>query len=265
MFRRRFVILITLFCFFVPSVQFSAYAGEEAVRVLSFQGEVKIFSPGSDKDTGCAVDKEIKAGDRIKTGEASHVEIAFDKQKMNIIRIEENSDVVVVLKGNEKIELANGMVYARLAKLPKGETFQVRTPCVVCGVRGTGWLTKTDQEETTVSTFENKVFVNGLKENGEPMEKTFWINEGYERRIKKFENPEKISRISDERLSKMREIMNIRKEVSQGESSGTWKKMDRAGEAESNREKQEEGKILKRDDKKLDEVRNKEEVEEFTP
>ncbi|MGD2279346.1 MAG: FecR family protein [Candidatus Omnitrophota bacterium] len=190
------VSIASAFCF--------ASASAETVRVLSFAGDVKITPAGKAQAAGCKADMLLGSGDRVETGRESYIEIAFDRRKKNVVRIEERSDVVIRL-ADEQIELVDGELYAVIERLERGDAFKVRTPCVVCGVRGTGWNAKTTEKESNVSVLRGEITVRGIKEDGSLMERSFIVREGFERRIKRFQRPEKMERIAERRFSKMME------------------------------------------------------------
>jgi hypothetical protein len=112
--------------------------------------------------------------------------------------------VAIKLEGPDKIELVDGEIFALLQNLEPGEVFRVRTPCATCGARGTGWRTATTGKATEVSVFEDQVFVRGIKKDGTAMEDQYTVKEGYETKIKKFDKPQKMRKISARRLAKMK-------------------------------------------------------------
>lgn len=203
---KRLSVFIICACVFICA-GLSASAIAETVIVMSYAGKVKITPAGKAKEILPSPNMVLKAGDRIKTGRESYMEIAFERKRENIVRIEEKSDVIIKLEGDEKIELIDGEIYTVLKGLKRGEEFQVRTPCAVCGARGTGWNTKTTAKKTDVAVFDDKIFVRGIKPDGSVMEEKYWVNEGFERRIKKFEKPEKMTKMSEKKLKAMKDKM----------------------------------------------------------
>jgi hypothetical protein len=175
-------------------------AAAETARVTSLAGDVGIVPDGMTGKIACRPDMALKAGDRIITGEESHLDIAFDRTRKNTVRIEADSDVRVRLDGEDRVELVDGEIVASLDGLKKGEIFRVRTPCGVCGASDTSWVTSVKENIATVSAVEGKVFVRGINENGSVMEKEYWVEEGFERKVRRFERPEKMSKIPRDRF-----------------------------------------------------------------
>lgn len=78
----------------------------------------------------------LRAGDVVKTGEDSFVDLAYDKDWKNLSRLESNSRVKIASIAPGKLELKEGGVFAKLKKLPRDSSFEVRTPTAVATVRG---------------------------------------------------------------------------------------------------------------------------------
>ena len=186
--KKIFIFFISIFL--AAGVVSSAVAFDGTVSVVALSGNVKVIPAGETKEVDCQAGMILAKGDRVKTGRGAYVEITFDRRMENVVRIEESSDVVIKL-GVDTIELVNGKVFAAIKSMKKGEPFRIKTPCVVCGVRGTGWETGTDSRESTVSVVNGSVFARGINKDGSVMEKSFIVRAGFEARIKKFERPGK--------------------------------------------------------------------------
>ena len=199
---KRFIIaVIMVFC----AGMTSSYAFESGtVMVVSFSGDVKIFPKGIKEFVACEEGLIVKQGARIMTGRDSYVKIAFDENKLNVAKVKEETEVVVMLKEKNKIELIDGAVFTMLKGVVKGKKFQIKTPSATCGARGTGWNTMADRKVTRIEVIENKVFVRGVNKDGTFMEEEFEIDEGFERVVERFKEPGVMERISDDRLDEIR-------------------------------------------------------------
>ncbi len=103
--------------------------------------------------------------DRVKTGEASTVDIQIGQ---SVVRVKENSEVLLSTiyrdsaTGMESstLDLSVGVVLAKPKKLMKGESFLVKTPTAVAGVRGTMFTVETTEaRDTRVAVLDGKVEV----------------------------------------------------------------------------------------------------------
>jgi len=171
------------------AVSFTAVFAGEAVIVVSYAGEIGITPPDSDEPVANTPGMILSENTVIITGEESHIDITFGRVKNNMIRIKDNSKVIIEPVNGNKVSLEKGQVTVLLKDVKKGETFLVNTPGAVCGTRGTGWNVKTDGDVTSVAVFEGRVFTRGINSDGSVMEAEYWVDEGYKRRIKKLEHP----------------------------------------------------------------------------
>ncbi len=198
----------------------SSHAAEEAVVVISYAGDVKVIPPSSTEKVACKPGMILKEGTRVVTGKESYLKIAFDRSERNVVKIEENSEVVIKLDGDDKIELVDGKVFASLQDIKKGETFRIRTPCATCGARGTGWLTETDGSTMNVSVYEGTVFVRGMNKDGTVMEKEYLVKEGFQRKVNIFKRPEKPIKIPERKFTQIKDgargIVGVRHPAKEG-------------------------------------------------
>lgn len=172
------------------------------VKVVASSGVVLITPSSTGKEIVPVQGMQLNPGDRVQTKGKSYVDISFDADKKDVVRVGEKTDVIIRIDKKEQLELVDGSLIAVL-KGPKGEAFKIKTPCAVCGARGTGWETKTDSEATEVAVFDDKVFVQGINPDGTPMEEESWVDEGYERKIEKFKEPGEQEKLSEDRMDQL--------------------------------------------------------------
>ncbi|RKY42102.1 MAG: hypothetical protein DRP85_04015 [Candidatus Makaraimicrobium thalassicum] len=233
----------------------SVLASGGTVIVVSYAGDVKVVPAGEIEPVACQPGMLLKEGARIITGEESYVKIAFDRPRSNIVKVKENSEVMIKLEGPDRIELIDGKLFILLRDIKRGETFRVRTPCAVCGARGTGWGVETDGKVADVAVFDGSVFVRSIRKDGSVMEDEYWVERGFERRVEKFERPGRMEKISEARLSAMEKEFDLDKDR---EAARKKKKtgFDKSG---SMREEQMERIQDRKDDERLDSLREKQE------
>ena len=141
-----------LMTFFFPC---RAVAKEARAVILFMQGEVKIKEAGSAKWIDAKEGMALYQGDGLKTGPYSWAEMGLGE---NFVRIQQESFIEITALSPADINLLNGELRALVEKLSKDETFKVKTPVSVCGVRGTGWDTGTDGKTAAVDVYENSVY-----------------------------------------------------------------------------------------------------------
>jgi hypothetical protein len=208
---KKYTILTIGIIFCISLFAFSGIVSAAEVKVISVSGNVEVTPPVSGRPEKPKVDMFLKEGTKVVTKAKSEIEVAFNDEATNVVKISENTHVVIKLDQDDKIELIDGELFAALKDLEKGETFQVRTPCAVCGARGTGWQMKTTGKATDVAVFDKKVYVQGLNKDGSVMKKKFWVKKGYERKIEKFQKPDRARKMPKERLNKIKKEVKIRK------------------------------------------------------
>ncbi len=103
---------------------------------------------------------------RLKTGDNSAADVQIGE---SVVRVKENSELILAtlykseITGLEKnsMELTVGKLLVKPKKLLKGESFQVKTPTAVAGVRGTQFVVESfETRNTRVSVLEGKVKVS---------------------------------------------------------------------------------------------------------
>ena len=182
--------LVALFALlFIFSIGTALAYAQSRVVVTDISGNPEYSKKGSSVWTKLEPGAYLYSGYGVKTGASSSVEIAFDEDRGNFVKIEPYTNVILKLENPEKIELIDGEVLALIKSLPKGSSFEIRTPTAVCGARGTGWGAKGNKNETTVSGYENTSYVKGLNKDGSSTKDEDPVNKGFKRNVKKFEKP----------------------------------------------------------------------------
>ena len=147
------------------------------IKVLASFGQVTVLPKGSKTSwTNVSVGMLLKKGDTIKTGPRASCDIAFDEDAKNVVGILENSDVVIVLDEQEKLSTVEAHIYARLSAIPRGSSFEIKTPQAVCGARGTGLGIKSSDKNTEALAFEDNISVRNTYGNEENVEQGFLRN-----------------------------------------------------------------------------------------
>ena len=196
---RRTIVLMAC-CILAIGASLSVFASDETVMVVSYAGDIKVIPFGETDAAVCKPGMILGEGTRLVTGEESYIEIAFGRAKNKIMKVRANSEVVIKLEGEDRVVLIDGQIATFLKEMKRDEVFRVRTPCAVAGARGTGWISKTSKKITDILVFNGKVFVRGINEDGSVMEGEDWVEEGFERKINRFERPGKMKAASKEKI-----------------------------------------------------------------
>ncbi len=105
--------------------------------------------------------RNIKEGERIDKG--SQIQIGQEAQcdliigGKNVVRLGSGTVLEIRSLDPVRLEMSQGELFARVKKIKKGSTFEVKTPTAIASVRGTGWR----QSAEEISVFEGLVQVDG--------------------------------------------------------------------------------------------------------
>jgi len=179
-------------------------AGE--AKVIMAQGAPKIMKKGASDWVICKMNTAVDNGDRIKTQKNESVEISFLGKTAKVVKVEENSDMVIRKTDSPySVELLNGSAMAFLEKLPKGSTFEIRTPAGLSGARGTGWSVSVDKLKAIFKSFENFIYVKGIDASGNEIDGELVVRSGWEAIVEMFRKPEKLEELASGDMEKWNE------------------------------------------------------------
>ena len=165
-----------------PPVPFSA-------TLIDFEGEVLIQKAGESLWLPVEKDMPLEQGDHIKTGSQGFAEILVDDGSQ--IRLEENSEITLSeLSADTQTKSITASVYLWFGRMLSNisrfahsrSRFEVQTPTVVAGVRGTDFAIEVvDTKQTDVGVFDGEVTVAGLDRQKRPMrESEVVLGKGYQ-------------------------------------------------------------------------------------
>ncbi|RKX73258.1 MAG: hypothetical protein DRP87_19210, partial [Spirochaetes bacterium] len=106
----------------------------------------------------------LRKDDVLKVDTGGYCEIQFGQT--GVVRVQEDTQLAIdqILlnpgEANVRVEMTTGAVLAKVKKLAGGESFKVKTPTAVCGVRGTEFGVKSTRgEKTEIAVKEGEVAV----------------------------------------------------------------------------------------------------------
>lgn len=182
---------------------------KDAATIILVKGDPKIMKQGSASWDACKKNKTVNNGDRIKTLKGESIEISFSDDNKKILKISENSDVYIrKTESPYSIELVSGEAMALLGKLPKGSTFEIRTPTGVSGARGTGWGVSANELRAIFKSFENVIYVKGIDANGNEIPGELEVREGWQSIVDKFQKPGALEKLESGDMDRWNEWKN---------------------------------------------------------
>lgn len=164
-------------------------AGELKAKVTFVLGDVKVKSNSSDEGTKPQVGNFLTTGQMLLTGDKAAIDLEFSHGSS--LRIKGNTEVAVKrlieTNGNitEEVSLKKGMLVANVTKQKQTDNFNIVTPTVIAGVRGTRFLVVVDpnaakEDVTKVSVLDGSVGITKHKEEVPLTAEPFEIIEGKE-------------------------------------------------------------------------------------
>lgn len=148
------------------------FAEDLNVKIIYVEGKVSVIKNGD--VTWAEVGQIVKSGDKILTSGKSVCDLEF--APFTYSRIGENSDIVLgesqlepkrtlfgtKMKKKIRLNLNKGNILSKLKKIRGGESFAVKTPVAVVGVRGTIFNAAHGTAGTNVSVFQGSVTVTNI-------------------------------------------------------------------------------------------------------
>ena len=169
---------------------------ERSAKVIMVKADVKIQKSGQTTWQAAKEGMLLWDGDTVKTGKVSAVELSFDKENKNLVRLEENSTAILRGADLKRIELPQGRIRSLVKSLKKETSFEIKTPTVVAGARGSGWDVGSSEKRDNVKAFEDEIFARSYDEKGNLI-KEIIIREGWEVDIDRFQAPGELNELTD--------------------------------------------------------------------
>jgi hypothetical protein len=150
------------------------------VAVVSVKGDVSVDTNAEGVWIRPWVGMKLMEKALIKTGDDSTVDIVFDSEGLNVVRIKPNTMTTIK---KAVLELPDGAVLANFANLKPGSTFTVKTPTAACAIRGSVMGVDVSGGKTTAMAFQGNVYVQPFDDTGNPQGGENTIPEGNKKTV----------------------------------------------------------------------------------
>lgn len=150
--------------------------------VIDIKGDVKVDTKGDGIWISPWIGMKLMTGAFVKTGPSSYVQMVYDAEGLNVVKVSANAHVIV---NKSAMALSEGSVLANFGNLEPGSSFTVKTPTAACGIRGSGMGVAYINDMTVTTAFEDKVYVQGIDSNGNPVGQEVTIPEGWKAAVAK--------------------------------------------------------------------------------
>lgn len=165
-------------------------------KVILVKGDVNIQKAEKTDWIAAEDGMTLVDGDTARTAKDSVIEIALDRDNKNIVRLAENSTAILRGKMLKQIELPKGNIRFVVKSLRSDSSFEIKTPTVVAGARGSGGDVIAGDDMDTVRAFEDELFVQSFDEQGNLIQEIS-LKEGWEVMVERFEAPGELIEITD--------------------------------------------------------------------
>ncbi|MFA5094257.1 MAG: FecR domain-containing protein [Candidatus Omnitrophota bacterium] len=212
--------------FIFQGLLFAAKDTEKTAKVIFVEGDVNIQKSGKVSWDPAKEGMMLSDGDSARTGKESAIEISFDKDGKNVIRLEESSTAILRGKSLNRIELPQGRIRSLVKSLKKEASFDIKTPTIVAGARGSGWDVIVRDNKDNVKAFEDEIFVQSYDQQGKLI-KEIYVREGWEVFIDRFQAPGELIELTKKDLG---DWSSWRGELNEHLERGKSSSSDRSGQ-----------------------------------
>src|SRR3989338_11241538 len=161
--RNKKIVTFLIACIALLFFSFPLYAQD--YKIITVKGEVLLRQNESSSWQKAKKGDSFLKNYELMTKQGSECTFAAGDTVNKALTLKENSQLKVSPEAVGRLELMQGRVFSLIEKMDQDSTFEIKTPVVVAGVRGTGWSVEAEKG-TSVKCFEGKVYAKGLDENG---------------------------------------------------------------------------------------------------
>jgi hypothetical protein len=180
----------------------------QAAEITFMEGNVQVQSGPQKAWQKASVGMKVNIGDSIQTARSSKADVALDENKENLIRIEENTLVILnsLTPGQiNKLDLSHGKIFSNVEKVKKQLSFEISTPSSVAGVRGTGWSVDSNANRDEIASFQDKVYLKTYDAQNNLISEVE-IPEGFKSLVERFQAPGALTQLTDEERAYWEEL-----------------------------------------------------------
>lgn len=130
-------------------------------EVLSVKNNAWRTQPGSAVRASLRAGDILRKGDHIEVMQGNTLDLVFDKERLNIVRVEGGTSIEISDLFPTALELNKGKVYALLDNKNSDRRFKVMTPTAIAAVRGTQFRVSLTEQGSQITTYQGLVQVSG--------------------------------------------------------------------------------------------------------
>lgn len=189
---KKIIVYFALICGLLFA--FPGFAANDAALIMRVEGDVQVLPASKTDWIKAGITMVLRSGDKVKTAKGSVCDISFSQDDKNMVGVMENSEVIILLDGNKKLQVVDATIFAKLKAIPRGSAFEIKTPVGICGARGTGLGVSGNDKGIKSECYENQIYTSNEKGEEKP------VNEGYYRETDAQGNISDEKNIDDEKM-----------------------------------------------------------------
>jgi hypothetical protein len=135
-----------------------------AATITAVEGQAEVIAPGG-ASVPAKVGLRVLPGSTVRTKANGRVELQFDDR--SLLRLDKNTEVRLLSGAQERgVMVTLGNIWAKVQSVFGASKFQVKTPTVVAGVRGTVLRAEVTEDEAEIAVDEGEVEVTPIEGEG---------------------------------------------------------------------------------------------------
>jgi hypothetical protein len=133
-------------------------SGGVAATITLVEGQAEVVPAGSTTPTPARPNMRVLPGSTVRTKANGRVELQFDDR--SLLRLDHNTEVQILSGPQQRgVMVTLGNIWAKVQSIFGASKFQVKTPTVVAGVRGTILRAEVSDQEAAIAVDEGEVEV----------------------------------------------------------------------------------------------------------
>ena len=161
--ERVIVLVAVVSTFLGPIPSADSSSGAQLCQVISVDSSAWLMKRDSTVKSTLTPGDILSEGDRVEVMRGNSAEIAFDKDRLNVVHVDGGTAFQITRLYPTSIELTKGNLFALLDNKISDRRFKLMTPTAVASVRGTQFQVNFADAtgSSQISTYEGLVQVSG--------------------------------------------------------------------------------------------------------
>ena len=184
----------------------TAFASAQEVKMIDIKGKVLIKKEANASWEPATKDMILGKESQIQTKGNGQCILSFDENHKRVVTIEKKTTIKIENIAPGAVFLEEGRVFAFIKDIRESKKFEVKTPTAIAGARGTGWETEYEDGQTSISCFDDVVYVASIDKEGNVQEEKD-VSEGFQNAVKENGETTDVQPVSDEKKEEWKSVV----------------------------------------------------------